>query len=295
MISAIPTVSVRRMALPLLFVLIWSSGFIAAKYSAPHASPLALLSLRFLIAGAIMAGIALLAGARWPAAPSSRAQVLAGILLHGTYLGPVFWVITHGMPAGVVALITGLQPFITALLAVPMLGEKLKARHVAGLMLGIFGVALVVAPKLTSGFTGVSFFNVVLMLGAVVSIAFGTVWQKAHGGVVDLRAGAVLQYAGAAAVSLIGMAAFESPHLDLASPALWLSLGWLVFGLSIGAISLLMLLLRRGSAGGVASLIYLVPGTTALMAYLAFGETLVLMQMLGMIVCAAGVVLISRG
>lgn len=295
MIPAPAAISARRTGLPLLFVLIWSSGFIAAKYSAPHASPLALLSLRFFLAGAIMAAIAVLAGARWPGVAQARAQLLAGILLHGTYLGPVFWVITHGMPAGVVALITGLQPFITALLAVPMLGEKLKARHGAGLALGLFGVALVVAPKLTSGFTGVSPFNVALMIGAVFSIAFGTVWQKAHGGVVDLRAGAVLQYAGAAAISLLGMTVFESPHLDLASPALWLSLGWLVFGLSIGAISLLMLLLRRGSAGGVASLIYLVPGTTALMAYFAFGEVLVLMQIVGMAVCAAGVALISRG
>lgn len=282
-------------ATPLFFVILWSTGFIAAKYSAPHASPLLLLTLRFVLAGALMAGLALAARAVWPGWKPALHAMLAGALLHGVYLGAVFWVITHGMPAGVVALITGLQPFITALLAAGFLAEPLNPRIWAGLSLGLAGVGLVVAPKLDAGFLGVTPANLAITIFAVCAIALGTIQQKANAGGMDLRTGAVLQYVGAAMVAAFGMLLLETPHFDATSPVLWLSLGWLVLGLSIGAISLLMVLLRHGSAGKVAGLIYLVPGTTALMAWAAFGEVLVPIQLLGMVVCAAGVMLVSRG
>ena len=284
----------QKLGLPLLFVAIWSTGFIGAKYSAPHASPLALLSLRFALAGLIMMVIAASLRAPWPKGPQALGQIVAGILLHGTYLGPVFWVIAHGMPAGIVALITGLQPFLTAILAAYFLGEGFRKGQALGLILGLVGVGLVVAPQITSGFYGVTPFNLVLMILAIFSIAAGTVWQKAKANGVDLRTGTSLQYAGAALICAFGMGLFEQPFMEWQSPVLWLALGWLIFGLSIGAISLFMILLRRGSAGGVASFIYLVPAVTALMAYVAFGESLMPMQILGMIICAAGVLILQK-
>jgi drug/metabolite transporter (DMT)-like permease len=280
-------------AVPALFVVLWSTGFIAAKYSVPHATPLLFLTLRFAIAGVLMAGLAMSAKAIWPDRRRAAHAILAGALLHGAYLGPIFWVISKGMPAGVVALITGLQPFITAILSGNLLGERITARHWAGLAIGLAGVALVVFPKLTSGFEGVTPFNVGLTLAAVAIIALGTVQQKANAGDIDLRSGAALQYLGGGLVVFIGMLFFEEPHADF-SPPFWFALSWSVLVLSIGAISLLMLLLRHGSAAKVSGLIYLVPGMTALMAWAAFGEVLLPIQILGMVVCAAGVMLVSR-
>jgi drug/metabolite transporter (DMT)-like permease len=280
---------------PLFFVVLWSTGFIAAKYSAPHASPLLLLALRFAIAAVIMAGLSVMAGARWPGLRIGAHAVLAGALLHGVYLSAVFWVIGRGMPAGVVALLTGLQPFITAMLAYVLLREPLNRRIWAGLSLGLLGVGLVVSPRLSSGFTGVTPLTLAIAFTGITAIALGTVQQKARASGIDLRTGAVLQYGGATVVAGLGALLLEKPHFEYQSLVLWLSLGWLVFGLSIGAVSLLMILLRRGSAGGVAGLIYLVPGSTALMAFAAFGEVLIPIQLIGMAVCAAGVMLVSRG
>lgn len=280
-------------AVPALFVVLWSTGFIAAKYSAPHATPLLFLTLRFVIAGVLMAAFAFAARASWPDPRRAAHAVLAGALMHGAYLGPIFWVISKGMPAGVVALITGLQPFITAILSGSLLGERITARHWLGLGIGLCGVALVVSPKLTSGFEGVTPFNIGLTLMAVALIALGTVQQKANAGGMDLRSGAALQYLGGGLVVFLAMLFLETPHADL-SPPFWFALSWSVLVLSIGAISLLMLLLRNGSAAKVSGLIYLVPGTTALMAWAAFGEVLLPVQILGMAVCAGGVMLVSR-
>lgn len=280
-------------AVPALFVVLWSTGFIAAKYSAPHATPLLFLTLRFVIAGVLMAAFAFAARASWPDPRRAAHAVLAGALMHGAYLGPIFWVISKGMPAGVVALITGLQPFITAILSGSLLGERITARHWLGLGIGLCGVALVVSPKLTSGFEGVTPFNIALTLMAVALIALGTVQQKANAGGMDLRSGAALQYLGGGLVVFLAMLFLETPHADL-SPPFWFALSWSVLVLSIGAISLLMLLLRNGSAAKVSGLIYLVPGTTALMAWAAFGEVLLPVQILGMAVCAGGVMLVSR-
>lgn len=281
-------------AVPALFVVMWSTGFIAAKYAVPHSTPLLFLTLRFVIAGVLMAGLAMSAKAIWPDRRQAAHAILAGALLHGAYLGPIFWVISKGMPAGVVALITGLQPFITAILSGNLLGERITARHWAGLAIGLAGVALVVFPKLTSGFEGVTPFNVGLTLAAVVIIALGTVQQKANAGGIDLRSGAALQYLGGGLVVFIAMLIFEEPHADFTAP-FWFALSWSVLVLSIGAISLLMVLLRHGSAAKVSGLIYLVPGMTALMAWATFGEVLLPIQILGMVVCAGGVMLVSWG
>jgi drug/metabolite transporter (DMT)-like permease len=280
-------------AVPGLFVVLWSTGFIAAKYAVPHATPLLFLTLRFAIAGVLMAGLAMSAKALWPDRRRAAHAILAGALLHGAYLGPIFWVISKGMPAGVVALITGLQPFMTAILSGNLLGERITVRHWVGLAIGLAGVALVVSPKLTSGFEGVTPFNVGLTMAAVAIIALGTVQQKANAGGMDLRSGAALQYLGGGLVVFIAMLVFEEPHADF-SPSFWFALSWSVLVLSIGAISLLMLLLRHGSAAKVSGLIYLVPGMTALMAWVVFGEVLLPVQIMGMVVCAGGVMLVSR-
>lgn len=280
-------------ATPLLFVLMWSTGFIAAKYAMPHASPMLFLSLRFAIAGGLFGLLALGMGAKWPDYRHGLHAVLAGALLHGAYLGPIFWVIAHGMPAGVVALITGLQPFLTAILSGFLLREKIAPRHWVGLAIGLAGVGMVVSPKLSAGFSGVTPFNLALSLFAVVCIALGTLQQRARAGSMDLRTGTTLQYLGGGAVTLLAMLTLEDMRFD-ATAELFFALGWSVLVLSLGAISLLMLLLRRGSASRVAGLIYLVPGVTAIMAWACFGETLLPIQIVGMAVCAGGVMLVTR-
>ena len=141
-------------AAPILFVVMWATGFIVARYSAPHASPLAFLSIRFPLAGALFVLIALLIRAPWPGGRAALHAAIAGAFLHGGYLGPVYWAVAHGMPAGVSALIVGLQPLMTAILAARMVGEPISRRHWLGLATGILGVALVVSPKLQGGLTG---------------------------------------------------------------------------------------------------------------------------------------------
>lgn len=279
---------------PALFVIMWATGFVVARLSAPHVEPLTFLSIRFPIAGAIFAAIALMSRARWPDPRQALHALVAGAFLHGGYLGPVYWSVAHGMPAGVSALIVGLQPLLTAILAARMVREAITLRHWAGLAVGIFGISLVVLPKLTfatlGGITPVT--TAVNVLGAL-SISFGTVYQKRYVAGLNLAAGGAWQYVGASAVALIGAMLTEQFRFD-GSPAAWIALGWSVAVLSLGAISLLLLLIRHGDVSKVSGLIFLVPGVSALMSYALFGETLLPVQILGMAVCAAAVLTVTR-
>ncbi len=279
---------------PAVFVVLWATGFVVAGLSAGHVEPLTFLAIRFPIAGLIFAAIALGQRAVWPTAKLAIHAGAAGALLHAGYLGPVYWAVAHGMPAGVSALIVGLQPLITTILASRMVGEKITSRHWLGLAVGILGVGLVVSPKLTldtlGGITPLT--TAICILGAF-SVSLGTVYQKKFATGLDLASGGVWQYAGATLVVLIGAIAIEDFGFD-GSLSAWVALGWSVIVLSLGAITLLMVLIRHGEVSRVSGLIYLVPGVAAFSTFLVFGETLVPLQILGMAVCAGAVFIVTR-
>ena len=282
------------MTAPVLFVLMWATGFVVARLSAPHADPLTFLTIRFPIAGVIFAAIALALSAPWPGPRQAFHATVAGIFLHGGYLGPVYWAVAHGMPAGVSALIVGLQPLMTAIIASWMVKEKIALRHWLGLVVGILGVALVVSPKLHSGFSGgITPVTTAVNVFGALSISFGTVYQKRFATALNLASGGAWQYVGATLAVAIPAVLMEEMRFDGSFDA-WFALGWSVVVLSLGAITLLMLLIRLGDVGRVASLIFLVPGVSALMAYVLFGETLTPVQIIGMVVCAGAVLIVTR-
>ncbi len=281
-------------AAPALFVIMWATGFVVARLSAPHADPLSFLSFRFAIAGLLFAVIALALRAPWPGARAALHAMVAGAFVHGGYLGLVYWAIAHGMPAGVSALIVGLQPLMTAILAAWIVKEAIALRHWVGLAVGIAGVALVVSPKLSLAATGgitplTTFANV---MGAL-AISFGTVYQKRFATALHLATGGAWQYVGGLLVVLAYALAMEDFRFD-GSVNAWVALGWSVIVLSLGAVTLLMLLIRHGGVARVSSLIFLVPGVSALMAYMLFGEMLNAIQIIGMAVCAAAVLIVTR-
>jgi drug/metabolite transporter (DMT)-like permease len=280
-------------AMPLLFVLIWATGFIVARGVAPHAEPLTFLMIRYVLSAAVFTSFALAVGAPWPAGIAGwRDALVAGILLQGVYLGGVFWATRHGMLAGIVALIAGLQPLLTALLSFPLLGERVRPVQWLGIGLGFFGAVLVLLPKLGAA-EGIPPLPAMVSFAAVVGITFGTIWQKRTAAHADLRTNAAVQFVGAALVTA-PVAALTEQWLFDGSAAAWIGLLWSVFGLSIGAISLLLILIRRGAVAGVASLFYLVPPVAAVMAFALFDERLSPVQIIGMIVAAAGVALANR-
>lgn len=277
---------------PGLFVLLWSTGFIGAKFGLPDAPPLTFLALRYGLVIALLAAAALAWKAPWPATRREVADLaVVGVLVHGGYLGGVFLSIAHGLPAGVAALVTGLQPLLTAAAAALFLGERVRPVQWLGLALGLPGVALVVWNKLdvAAGLGGLPF-----AVGAVLSITAGTLYQKRHCGQMDLRSGAVVQFSAALAVTLPLALLTETTPVTW-TPSFVFALGWLVLVLSLGAITLLYRLIRMGSAARVASLFYLVPPTTAIMAFLLFGETLPPVALFGMGLTVAGVALATRG
>lgn len=291
--SAPPHSSPLARFAPPLFVVIWATGFVVARLVAPDADPLTFLWVRFSLAALLLAGVAWLVGARWPDRRGWRDGLIAGILLHGGYLGAVFWSVKNGLPAGISALIAGLQPLVTATLAGPLLGEHVSRRRWLGIGIGFLGALLVLAPKVgaAAGFSplvlGIAFLG-------TVSITLGTLWQKRVAGAVDLRTNTVAQYVGATAFVLPLALLTEQGRLD-PTPSLLVGMAWSVVAMSIGAIGLLLFLIRRGAVAGVAALLYLVPPVAALMSYVLFGETLAPIQIFGMLVAAAGVAIASRG
>jgi drug/metabolite transporter (DMT)-like permease len=277
---------------PPTFVLIWATGFIVARFVTPYAEPLTFLFVRYLLAILVLGGIVLAARAPWPRSGRDWVNALvAGVLLHGLYLGAVFWSVKHGLPAGISALVAGLQPLATAVLAGPLLRERVSPKRWLGIGIGFAGAALVVAPKLGSG--GVPALPLGICLLGMLSITIGTIWQKRTGSTLDLRVNATIQYIGAAAVTLPLVLLTEQGQIAFTWPLIG-ALAWAVLGLSIGAIGLLLFLIRQGAVVGVATLLYLVPPVAALMAFALFGESLNLIQMIGMGCAALGVALASR-
>ena len=277
---------------PGLFVLLWSTGFIGAKLGLPYAEPLTFLLIRFACVIVLLGTLALLLRRPWPHRPVQWLHIaIAGALLHGGYLSGVFLAIYGGMPAGVVALVVGIQPLLTAFLSASMVGEPVSRRQWMGLVLGFGGVILVVFDKL--GFSGLSGTGLAFSAVALVSITVGTLYQKRFCAELDLWSGSVIQFVAAALVLLPFALAFETMRVEWSGQFMF-AMAWLIVVLSLGAISLLHLLIRRGAATRVSALFYLVPPTTALLAFFIFGEKLGLAAMAGMAIAAVGVAIAVR-
>ncbi len=284
-------------AMPLVFVLIWSTGFVVARFGMPHSPPLTFLSMRYALSLACFIAWTLLARAAWPA---DRAQwghlAVAGVLIHAGYLGGVWAAVKAGIGAGTVALLVGLQPVLTALWTSWGAGSanrtraKVSRRQWVGLALGLTGLALVVSHKLGGG--EVTPLNLALAVFALLSITTGTLYQKRFVAPCDVRTAGAIQIGAALAVSL-PLAMFE------AEPVVWHAqmigaLAWSVLALTLGGSSLLYLLIQRGAAIQVTSLMYLVPPCTAALAWLLFGESFTWVMGAGMLLTVTGVALVVR-
>jgi drug/metabolite transporter (DMT)-like permease len=278
-------------AFPGLFVILWSTGFIGSKLGLPYAEPATFLVLRFVLVLAILLPMCWLFRARWPTPRGAAHMAIAGVFLQAGYLGGVFASLANGMPAGVSALITGLQPVFTALLGTWLLHERPSPRQWVGLGLGLAGVLLVVGDRIVLERLGLVAIGFSVL--ALASISLGTVWQKRHGAAVDLRTGAAIQFMAAAVVLAPFALLFETREVRWTGEFAF-ALAWLVLVLSFGAIFLLLYLIRHGAATRVASLFYLVPPTTALIAWPLFGETYSLTAAAGMGLAMLAVWLVTK-
>lgn len=278
-------------AAPFFFVFLWSTGFIGAKLGLPHSAPLSFLFVRYLLVIALMTSLALILRASWPRDGRQWLHIgVSGLLVHALYLGGVFIAIGQGLPAGITALVVGLQPLLTATLAGRLLGETVLPRQWLGLVLGFAGVGLVVSSKLGSSFAAAALLPASI---ALLGITLGTLYQKRFCPHFDWRSGAVAQFLPTALVTGAIVFVRDDFRIDWTSEFVF-ALGWLVLVLSVGAISLLNWLIRHGSAVNVASLFYLTPPTTALLAWGLFGETLAGSALAGMALAVWGVYLSRR-
>ena len=275
-----------------VFVLLWSTGYIGAKFGLPYAEPLTFLSIRFGLVVGLMLIWVLMTGAAWPSVQQSRALFLVGALLHGVYLGGVFTAIWLGLEAGLAALIVCMQPILSAFLARWFLRERMTRFQWLGLFIGLAGAVLVVSRKL-GGSVG-DWGGLGLCVLALLAISVATIYQKMHCADAPMRSGAVVQYVGALVVVLPLAFLFETREVEWSGEFIF-SLSWLVIVLSLGAVGLLMSLIQRGEASKVASLFFLVPPCTALMAWAMFGEALGWLAIIGVALAAVGVAMVMRG
>ena len=279
----------RQLAFPFLFVLLWSTGFIAVKYGLAYAPPFKFLLYRFVLVAALMGAVALAMRAVWPSTVAQWGHaVVAGWLVHGLYLGGVLVAVANGMSAGMAAMLVGLQPILTVLLARGWLGERVVPRQWLGLALGLAGVWLVVRHKVVLTGDGKALSAILV---ALFGISVGTLYQKRHCSHIDLRSGAFIQFFGCAIAYAPLAYVFEQSAQVQWVPGFVFALGWLVVVLSVGAISLLYWLLRHGAASNVAGLFFLVPAVTAIMAWFLFDERLDAVAIAGMVLISVGVAL----
>ena len=281
-------------AMPVVFVLIWSTGFVVARLGMPHAPPMGFLAWRYALSIlAIGAWIVLARGVSWP---RGRAQWLhlavLGTLQHAGYLGGVWAAVKLGMPAGLAALIVCLQPVLTATwLSWRGSAHRVTPRQWVGLWLGLGGLTLVLWRRMQGG--EIDAVSLALAVGALLSITVGTLYQKRFVAPVDVRSANLVQLIAALVVTLpLALVEHEAMHWNA---QLWSAMAWSVLALTLGGSSLLYLLIQRGAATEVTSLLYLVPPCTALMAWLGFGEAVTPSMLLGMALCATAVFLVRRG
>ncbi len=278
---------------PLAFVLLWSTGFIGARYGLPYIEPFYLLLLRMLLTLVVFAGLMLVFRSPWPSPRQALHQMVTGALVHGCYLGGVFAAIKWQLPAGVTSILVGLQPVLTAVLAWGLWGQRLQSRQWLGLLLGLAGVMLVLGTGLQPGRFELRPEAVLAALVALVGISVGTLYQKRFGAGTDLLTGSFYQYLSTALMMALLTFSLETQQI-VWHPELIGALLWLVFGLSVSAILLLMLMIREGEVSRVASYFYLVPPVTALEAWWLFDEQLSLLALGGMLLAVVGVYLVLR-
>ncbi|MFT5112804.1 MAG: drug/metabolite transporter (DMT)-like permease [Parasphingorhabdus sp.] len=289
--SALPDKGIEYGA-PAIFVLLWSTGFLGAKWGLPYIEPATFLTIRFAIVTVLFSLLVVFLRAPLPSTPRAWLHIAtSGCLVHGVYLGGVFASISLGVNAGVSALIVGIQPLITAVLVGPWLGEKITSRQWAGFFVGVLGVSLVVMDSFT--FESQESLGLLLCVIALIAISIGTVYQKKFCADMDLRSGSAIQFFAATVFVSIFALIFESREINW-HPQFFLALGWLCIVLSLGAVSLLMWLIRRGAASKVASLFYLVPPLVAVESWLLFDEIMQTAAIAGLCLCTAGVWLVLK-
>lgn len=279
-------------SLGMLFVILWSSAWIAGKIGLPYAGPFTLLLIRFVVAAAVMLLIALATKAPWPDKLSGYAHLaVAGVLIQGVALSCAYLGLELGVSAGMSGLVNGLAPLFTAFGAVPFLGERVGSRQWLGLGVGLIGVILVVVDQLSLG--GATWAGYAATFTALAAFVCGTLYQKKFCSAMDLRTGSFIQLAAASAAVFLPALRLDGLQVEW-NWTLILASSWLSLANSIGAFSLLYVLLRSGEASRVAALFYLVPPVTAIMAFAAFHETLNHTALVGFAVAAGGVYLGTR-
>ena len=277
---------------PALFVVLWSTGFIGAKMGLPYAEPATFLAIRFLLVAIILGGLCWWSDALWPRDWRNVGHILVvGLLVHGIYLGGIYAGISRGVTAGDSALIVGMQPILTAILIGPMLAESVRIRQWAGFILGTLGLGLVSSRYFGGSSSSVS--GVVFCIVGVVGMSIGTLYQKRFCSEMDLLSGSFLQFLSASLMMILIAATFETRQVHWTGEFIF-ALGWLVLVLSLGAMTVLWLLVRAKAATQVASLFFLVPPVTALIAWPLFGETLTLKSVSGMAVVVLGILLVKQ-
>ena len=278
---------------PIFFVALWSTGFVGAKYGLPYADPFIFLAIRVGIAAVLLYTYAVFTKA--PVALNQKDRRLSGVVgmtLHFAYLGGVFYGISKGVPAGIAATVTSLQPILVSVIGVRVLKEPLSIRQIAGLICGFTGVVIVLSPAFasTSTMTGI---GIVAIFVALFGSTTATLVQKKSGGSTPLITGTAFQYLVAGAFFLLAAVTTQGFHISWTGKFIF-ALSWLVLALSVGAILLLLTLLKHGSASKVSSLLYLVPPATAVEAYFLFDETLSALDFLGISLTAIGVYLVIK-
>ena len=281
---------------PALFVFLWSTGFVGAKYIVPYAEPFTFLAIRYFLAALILFAIAY--AFKQPLKLNKeqfKASFAVGILLHVIYIGGVFYAVSLGGSAGISAVIVSIQPVLVSLLAVPLLGERLRWIQVVGLFLGVVGIALLLLPKVFQGdyTASTSVIGIVICVIALLGTSGGYLVQKKLGSDIPFLSGTGAQYAISAIAFAILSVATEDQIIQWV-PEFFFGLAWIVFMLSIASIVLLYGMLRTGSASKVSSLYYLVPPVAAIQAYFLFDEVIGLVGMIGMAFAGLGVVLVMR-
>ena len=284
-----------RVILPLIFIGLWSSAFLAAKVGVQYSTPFAMLLVRFVLVSLVFA--AMLPFARiWrdrPAPRPTRAVIgwtaLVGIMLHSVYLGSVFFALSLGLPAGIAALIVSLQPLLASGLAIFLFGERLRAIQIGGMLAGLGGVFLVLLPKMGGSMPTLGLASVCFGLCAVT---FGTLLQKQIGGKIDLLVSNLLQSVAASAFLALICLTLETPRISWEMPFI-LALAWQVLMVSAEAYVILMVLIQRDTMASVSSLMFLVPPTTAIIAAIGFNEPLTIPGIIGFCLTSAGVYLVT--
>ena len=281
---------------PIIFVLLWSTGFIGAKYILPYAEPFVFLTIRYFFATLILVVIAKAIGESlrisWP---QIKQSILVSVFLHVIYIGSVFYAIFIDIPAGITAVIVSLQPILVSAIAIRLLNENLSYKQIFGLLLGFIGVTFLLIPKLFEGDLSIGFSaaGITACVLALFGTTAGYLIQKKGGSDIPFLAGTAVQFTAATIIFAIASIIFEPLKVDLTLEFV-LALAWIVVALSIGSIFLLFYLLRKGSASSVSSLYYLVPPLTAIQAYLFFGERINSIGLIGMALAALGTVIVTK-